>query len=149
VTARRTRHTRWLAARDTVLLYALVALGTAIGGTSRALVSALAAEVGGSGFPWGTLIVNVVGSFLIGLYATLTAPDGRLFVSTRQRQFMMAGIFGGFTTFSVFSLETFRLAAAGDHVMAASNVGVSVIAWLGAVWTGHALATSMNRLGGT
>ena len=147
MTARRTRHTRRLAARDTVLLYALVALGTAIGGTSRALVSALA--VGGSGFPWGTLIVNVVGSFLIGLYATLTAPDGRLLVSSRQRQFMMAGIFGGFTTFSVFSLETFRLAAAGDHVMAASNVGVSVIAWLGAVWIGHALATRMNRLGGT
>lgn len=130
-------------------LYALVAAGTALGGVLRALVSMITDAAGASTFPWATLIVNVVGSFLIGFYATLTAPDGRLFISPLQRQFMMVGVFGGFTTFSVFSLETFGYAAAGAYGMAALNVTVSVAAWLFAVWGGHALAMRLNRLGGT
>lgn len=143
------KHTRWREARETILLYLFVASGTAIGGTARALVSIAAIEVAGAGFPWGTLIANVVGSFVIGFFATLTGPDGRLFVSARIRQFVMTGLCGGFTTFSVFSLETYRLAAAGNHSMATLNLGVSVVAWLIAVWIGHALATQFNRLGGT
>lgn len=145
VTARQ-RRARAQAVRDTVRLYGLVAAGTAIGGVLRALVSTITA---GSGFPWSTLFVNVVGSFLIGFYATLTAPEGRLFISAPQRQFMMVGVFGGFTTFSVFSLETFRFAAAGDFLMATVNTIVSVAAWLLAVRAGNALATRYNRLGGT
>lgn len=60
----------------------------------------------------------------------------------------MTGFCGGFTTFSVFSLETLRLAADGDLRMAALNVGISVISWLAAAWLGHALAARLNRLEG-
>lgn len=105
------RHTMTRAARDAVALYALVALGSAVGGVLRAAVGMAVSAMVGSAFPFGTLIVNGVGSFAIGLYATLTGPGGRLFTGTRQRQFVMTGVCGGFTTLSVFSLETFRLAA--------------------------------------
>lgn len=74
---------RWRAFRGGVLLYAFVAAGAAIGGVGRALVSLVAIELAGSGFPWGTLIVNVAGSFVIGFYATLTEPGGRLMVTSR------------------------------------------------------------------
>lgn len=134
--------------RETFLLYLFVALGTAIGGFARACVSIIAVGIAGSGFPWGTLAANVGGSFLIGLFAALTAPDGRLFLSTRIRQFVMVGICGGFTTFSIFSLETFRIAAEEDYKLAALNVVLSVTAWLAAVWAGDALARRFNRLGG-
>jgi CrcB protein len=125
-----------------------VALGTVIGGVLRALASVAAVALLGPGFPWGTLFVNVVGSFIIGFYARLTAPDGRILAGTRQRQFVMTGICGGFTTFSVFSLETFRLAANGNLAMAGVNIAVSIATWLGAVWLGHRLASRVNRLGG-
>lgn len=145
----KTRHARWRDVRETILLYAFVAIGTSIGGTARALVSMAAIGVAGPSFPWGTLIANVVGSFVIGVFATLTAPDGRLFLSARTRQFVMTGICGGFTTFSVFSLETFRFAAVRDYPMAALNLAVSVVAWLLAVWIGHTVAAQFNRLGGS
>ena len=144
----KTKQTRWRDARQTILLYAFVAIGTSIGGTARALVSMAAIEAG-PGLPLGTLIANVVGSFVIGAFATLTAPDGRLFLSARTRQFVMTGICGGFTTFSVFSLETFRFAATGDYLMAALNLAVSVVAWLLAVWIGHSVAAQFNKLGGS
>jgi CrcB protein len=102
----------------------------------------------GPGFPWGTLFVNVAGSFPIGFYADLTGPDGRVFAGTRQRQFVVTGGCGGFTTFSVFSLETIRLIQSGNMTYAALNIGVSVVAWLAAVWLGHLLTTRLNRLGG-
>src|SRR3546814_20761665 len=95
------------------------------------------------------MVANVVGSFVIGFYATLSAPDGRLFVGARQRHFVMTGICGGFTTFSMFSLETLHFATAGHYRMDELNVGSSVVAWLAAVWRGHALATSINRLRAT
>jgi CrcB protein len=85
---------------------------------------------------------------LIGLYATLSGPDGRLFAGPTQRQFVLTGICGGYTTFSVFSLETFRLLQAGNLPAAGINVAVSVVAWLAAVWAGHTIATRLNRLTG-
>lgn len=145
----RKKPARWREAREAILLYAFVAIGTAIGGTARALVSMITIELAGPGLPWGTLLANVVGSLVIGFFATLTGPDGRLFLSARVRQFVMTGICGGFTTFSMFSLETFRLAAAGNYSMATLNIGVSVVAWLVAVWVGHTVAAQFNRLGGT
>ena len=63
-------------------------LGSALGGGARYLVSGLAANHFGETFPWGTLIVNVTGSFIIGFFATLTGPDGRLLVRTEERQFV-------------------------------------------------------------
>jgi fluoride exporter len=134
--------------RVTLTLYAAVALGSALGGLARALCSYLLLQALGPGFPWGTLLVNVVGSALIGLYATLAAPDGRLFPSPAQRQFVMAGFCGGFTTFSVFSLETLLLIEAGRMAVAGLYVACSVVLWLVGVWLGHIAAVRLNRLKG-
>jgi fluoride exporter len=130
-------------------LYALVALGAVIGGVLRAIALVVVYGFMGPGFPWGTMFVNVTGSFAIGFYATISGPEGRLFVGSYQRQFVMTGICGGYTTFSVFSLETFTLAQAGSLSTAALNVGVSGAGWLTAVWLGHMLATGFNRLKGS
>lgn len=127
--------------RETLVLYGLVALGAAIGGTARALVGLALA---GSAFPWATLAVNVVGSFVIGLYAGLTGPEGRLMATGRSRQFVMTGICGGFTTFSLFGLETVRLATHAPP-LAALYVGLSLLLWFAAVWYGDALAARLNR----
>lgn len=148
VDARRRRRSRWQTAGSTATLYAAVALGTVIGGVLRAIASLAIHGPAEPGFPWGTLFVNVTGSFAVGLYATLTGPDGRWFAGPKQRQFVMTGICGGYTTFSVFSLETFRLMQAGNLPAAGLNVGLSVVAWLAAVWAGHTVATRLNRLKG-
>jgi fluoride exporter len=126
------------------MLYVVVALGAAIGGVLRALVSLGTAAVMGSGFLWATLIANVSGSFAIGLYAALTSPGGRVLAGPRQRQFIMTGILGGFTTFSIFSLETLRLLHANDIPSAGLNVGVSVAAWLTAVTLGYSAGLRLN-----
>lgn len=135
--------------RQRLELYAVVALGSVIGGVLRALVSLAFLAVCGTGFVWPTLFVNVTGSFVIGFYAALTGPDGRLFAGPRQRQFVMTGICGGYTTFSMFSLETLELWQTNIPAAAAAlNVAVSVITWLGAVWLGYGLAMRLNRLKG-
>ena len=95
--------------------------------------------------PWGTLFANVTGCFIIGFYAALTGPEGRLFVSGRTRQFVMTGICGGYTTFSGFSYEVLGLAAAGRLRAALFYVGVSLATWLIAVWLGDAIAEWINR----
>jgi CrcB protein len=140
---------RWRTVRDVSMLYGGVALGSVIGSVLRALASIASIALLGPGFPVGTLFVNVAGSFLIGFYATLTGPDGRVFAGPRLRQFVMAGLCGGFTTFSMFSLETLRLAQGGQLVVAGFNIGLSVIVWLAAVWLGHILALRLNRLRGS
>lgn len=145
--ARPGRFARVLArVRAGLRLYLAVALGSVLGGTLRWLASEALLHGLGPGFPWGTLFVNVTGSFAIGFYAAATGPDGRLFPGPAQRQFVMAGICGGYTTFSIFSLETIRLLEAGALRIAALNVAVSVTLWLVAVWAGFALATRLNRL---
>ncbi len=139
---------RWRAIPEIVQLYLIVSAGAVIGSVLRALASIGTLAWLGPGFPWGTLLVNVVGSFVIGFYATLTGPGGRVFAGTHQRQFVMTGICGGFTTFSMFSLETFSFVQKGDWPMAGLNVGVSITTWLVAVWLGHMVASRLNRLGG-
>lgn len=134
--------------RGRLRLYAAVAAGGALGSIARYLCSQGALALLGPAFPWGTLLVNTLGSFLIGFYATLTEPDGRLFASPAARQFVMAGFCGGFTTFSVFSLESVRFLEAGAPGLAGAYVLASVALWLPAVWTGHLLAQRLNRLGG-
>jgi len=74
------------------MMYFWVMLGSALGGGARYLFSGLAAHNFGETFPWGTLIVNVTGSFIIGFFSTLTGPDGRVFVGSEGRQFVMTGI---------------------------------------------------------
>lgn len=140
------RSSWWQKFWDTAGSYISVALGSIVGGVARFLVSVLFMSQLGDGFPWATLFVNVTGSFIIGFYAALTGPDGRLFVSPRQRQFVMVGICGGYTTFSAFSLETLRLVQSGNIQAASFNLLVSIVGWLTAVWLGHALAARLNRL---
>jgi CrcB protein len=122
-----------------------IALGSAIGGVLRYWCSGLAARWLGETFPWGTIAVNVIGSLLIGLFATLSAPDGRLLVGTAARQFVMLGLLGGFTTFSSFSLQTLALAQAGEWPRAGMNIVGSVLLCLVGVWLGHTLAVAINR----
>jgi CrcB protein len=147
VTQHRAAH--WTAIRSAAALYPAVALGTMIGGALRALASLALTAQFGHAFPSGTLFVNITGSFLIGLYATLTGPDGRLFAGPKQRQFVMTGICGGYTTFSIFSLETLRLLQDGKPALAAFYMALSVVTWLAAVWLGHVAAMRLNRLKGS
>jgi CrcB protein len=131
-----------------VLLYVWIAIGSALGGVARYWLSGFVAERIGETFPWGTIIVNVTGSFVIGFFGTLTGPDGRVLVSTAARQFVMIGICGGYTTFSSFSLQTLALAQDGEYLWAAGNVLLSVVLCLIAVWLGHVCAATLNGLKG-
>jgi fluoride exporter len=126
--------------------YFWIAIGSALGGVARYWCSGVAARLVGETFPWGTIIVNVIGSFIIGFFATLTGPDGRIFASSLSRQFVMIGICGGYTTFSSFSLQTLNLANDGEWLYAGANIVLSVVLCLVAVWIGHAMAVGLNTM---
>jgi CrcB protein len=128
----------------TAMLYAWVSFGSILGGLARYFTSLLLDF--GPGFPWATLVINVLGSLIIGFYATLTGPDGRVLARPEHRQFVMTGFCGGYTTFSTFSLETFRLFHGGAKYTALAYIGASLIGWLTAVWLGHLMAGRYNRL---
>lgn len=125
--------------------YLYVALGGAIGSVARFWMTALAATILGPQFPWGTILINVLGSFVIGFYATFTGPDGRLAASFGARAFVMVGICGGFTTFSAFSLQTLELARQSHWLQAGGNIVLSVTFCLFAVWLGHMAAAALSR----
>ena len=127
-----------------MLNYLCIAVGSALGGVSRYWLSGFIADRIGETFPWGTLIVNISGSFVIGFFATLTGPDGRLLVGSTARQFVMIGICGGYTTFSSFSLQTLTLAQDGEWLHAGGNIVFSVVLCLAAVWIGHVAAAVAN-----
>lgn len=120
-----------------------VGLGSALGGSARWLLG-LALPDTATGWPLATLLVNVIGSWLIGLIAALAAPDGRLLLPPALRQFAMAGFCGGFTTFSLFGLE--NVEALHRHGIAAVPwLLASVLLWLLAAWLGHALGRRLNQ----
>lgn len=125
--------------------YLGIAIGSALGGLARYGCSLLAVAWLGPAFPWGTIVINILGSFVIGWFATLTGPDGRLLVSSVVRQFVMVGICGGYTTFSAFSLETLTLLQRGSLAGAAANAGLSLLLCLVAAWAGHKVAEAANR----
>lgn len=127
-------------------VYFWIAVGSALGGVARYWCSGVAARLIGETFPWGTLIVNVVGSFIIGFFATLSGPDGRLFIGSTARQFVMLGLCGGYTTFSSFSLQTLNLVQDGEWLYAGANITFSVVLCLLAVWAGHVLAVGLNTM---
>lgn len=132
-----------------MFLYTLIALGGALGAIARFFLSGVVANQFGATFPWGTLIVNVTGSFAIGFFATLTAPEGRVFAGGNTRQFFMTGLLGGYTTFSSFSLQTLSLAREGEWFRAGANTVGSVVACLFAVWLGHLAASYFNQMRGS
>ena len=127
-----------------MLNYLLVAVGSAAGGVSRFWASGFIANRVGQSFPWGTLFVNVTGSFIIGLFATLTAPEGRWLVGPSGRNFFMTGFCGGYTTFSSFSLQTLNLAQDEEWLYAGGNAVLSLGFCLVAVYLGHVLALNLN-----
>jgi CrcB protein len=98
----------------------------------------------GYAFPWGTLLINVLGSFVIGWYGTLTLPGGPWPAGGDMRLFVMVGICGGFTTFSVFSLQTFELLRGGEEVRALAYIAASVLLCLAGTVFGHHIAAGMT-----
>jgi CrcB protein len=130
------------------MTYLWIAVGSALGGMARYWCSGFVANAIGETFPWGTLVINIAGSFVIGFFATLTGADGRYIVNPDIRQFVMVGICGGYTTFSSFSLQTLNLARDGDFFHAGANIVLSVVLCLVAVWLGYLAATTINQLKG-
>ncbi len=131
-----------------------VAIGGALGSVmrfalggwlQRGLESKLPTLVG---FPIGTILVNVSGSFVIGVLASLKIAGGESLLPPSARIFLLVGVCGGYTTFSSFSLETLQLADKGECARAGVNVLVSVAICLLAVWLGHALALALNKARG-
>ena len=127
------------------MTYLWVALGGALGSVARYACSTAAARWLGADFPYGTLFVNVTGSFAIGVLAALVATDGRLLLGADARAFLLVGVLGGFTTFSSFSLETLELARGGALGAAVANVALSVVLCLAGAWLGLAAAGLLNR----
>lgn len=115
----------------------LVALGGSIGAVTRYLVSNWAAEKFGAEFPYGTLIVNVIGCFIIGAFMTMATE--RLIINPYWRLLVTVGFVGGLTTFSSFSYETFRLLQDADLVMALYNIVLNLILGFCATWMGISL----------
>lgn len=109
-----------------------VALGGAIGASARYLTNVAVMRVVGPGFPYGTVLVNVAGSFAMGLLFVVLAEKG----GTRFAPFLMTGLLGGFTTFSAFSLDAFTLWGRGEPVLAGAYVAASVILSIAALIAG-------------
>ena len=120
-----------------------VAVGGALGSVARYWASTLAVAAFGASFPWGTLIVNVLGSFIIGVVAAMAGPETRWSVPDDVRIFVMVGICGGFTTFSSFSLQTLGLIQEGEWGRAAANTVLSFALCMIAVWAGYAAASRL------
>ena len=116
-----------------------VVVGSALGGTARYFVSGVVARRLGETFPWGTMIVNVTGAFLIGILGALATHDGSLFAASDPWLFAVTGFLGCYTTVSSFSLQTLALARDGEAALAVGNIVFSVLLCLGAVACGFAV----------
>ncbi|WP_428374694.1 fluoride efflux transporter CrcB [Lichenicoccus sp.] len=115
----------------------LVAVGGAVGSVLRYLIGLATVAAWGSAFPWGTILINIAGSFVIGLVGAATLEGGMLPASPALRAFVMVGLCGGFTTFSSFSLQTLELVRGGRTSLALLNVALSVLLCLAAVLAGY------------
>lgn len=129
--------------------YLVIGIGGALGSMLRFGVGTLIdsnVQKTGHIFPWGTIIVNITGCFVIGFIFTISTSEGRLFLSPLTRNFITIGILGGYTTFSSFSWQTLSLAQSGQMWGAVANVLLSVVLCLLGVWLGAMLAGWMNQL---
>ena len=126
-------------------VYLWVAIGGALGSVARYWMTIAVATLTGPLFPWGTIVINIVGSFVIGFVAYASAPFGRVPLSSDMRAFIIAGFCGGFTTFSAFSLQTLELARSGHVLQAGGNIVLSVVLCLLAVWAGYAIGNVLGR----
>jgi fluoride exporter len=124
------------------MTYILIALGSAIGGVLRYALTRATLSID-NGFPYGTILVNIIGCFVIGFFGTFTVHGDRHAVSDHVRLFVMVGLCGGFTTFSSFSLQTLDLIRAGAWGRALANICASVVLCFFSVAVGHMLAHRM------
>lgn len=119
---------------------AFVAIGGAFGAISRYWLNLMMVSLCGTSFPYGTLLVNLLGSFIIGLlYASV---EHGIIASVPWRALIGVGFLGALTTFSTFSMDTLNLLHAGAFVQALANVLVNILCCLLAVWFGHLLIVS-------
>ena len=121
--------------------YLLLFIGCGIGGIFRFLISTKVNSIFNTNFPYGTLTVNVTGSFLIGLLSIIITKKfaGNTSIAEQLKTFLLAGFLGGYTTFSSFSLETVKLMETGAIVSVISNIGLSIILCIGFTWLGLTL----------
>jgi CrcB protein len=133
-----------------MIAYLWVAIGGALGSVGRFWLNGIVSRHFGETFPWGTMFINVTGSFLIGVLAALANPEGRMDSQSRAfaTQFLMIGICGGYTTFSSFSLQTLNLLRDREWLYAGGNVVLSVVLCMIAVWLGYALGSVFSSVKG-
>jgi CrcB protein len=136
-------------AMQLLMNYLVIGLGGALGSMLRfGLGSLIDTSVQKTGyiFPWGTIVVNITGCFVIGFIFTISTGEGRLLLSPLTRNFITIGILGGYTTFSSFSWQTLVLAQSGQRWEAAANVLLSIVLCLVGVWLGAFVAGWINQL---
>ena len=129
--------------------YLVIGLGGALGSMLRfGIGTFIDTNVQKTGyiFPWGTIIVNITGCFIIGFVFTISTAEGRMYMSPLTRNFITIGILGGYTTFSSFSWQTLTLAQSGQMWGAAANVLLSVVLCLVGVWLGAWVAGWINQI---
>ena len=128
-----------------MITYLWIGVGGALGSIARAWLAIAVARITGPQFPWGTILINVIGSLVIGFFSTLTTSGSRFAVPIDIRAFVMIGICGGFTTFSSFSLQTLELLRQGRMTQALGNIILSLVLCLAAVTAGHCGAAAIHR----
>lgn len=124
--------------------YLAVMAGGACGVGARLFLSNYVANQFGQAFPWGTLIVNISGCFVIGFFTGLTGPNGAFMASPLVRQVVTIGVLGGYTTFSSFSLQTINLLSDGEFFYAAANITMSLAFCLIGTWLGLIFASLLQ-----
>jgi CrcB protein len=129
-----------------MLSYGYVALGGAIGSVLRFGINRWLTLLLGDALPWGTILINICGAFVIGLFAAYFEGNARTFIPLEVRQFVLVGLCGGFTTFSSFSLQTMVLLNAGETGRAMLNIALSVALCLIAVTLGYMLPNAVNAV---
>jgi CrcB protein len=134
-----------------MIAYLWVAIGGALGSVTRFWVNGLVSSKFDTHFPFGTLVINIGGSFLIGIIGALASPQGRMDSQSRvfATQFLMIGICGGYTTFSSFSWQTLQLLQNRQWLYAGGNVMLSVFLCMIAVWLGSLLGSILNSTKGS